>query len=795
MENIQINNEMQTFIKRNSLLLLKEYRKSINQNNNSIEENEKKLLSKIDILYQTLLEFYGQRQYRKVAKSVKYKSDRLGKFFLSEWKLLHLRMLSFQKILDAKMAKYCKSNIIPHFSNYINDINSDIDNWIILTKELIDRGDNEYKKSFFEFIISFILKNCLILSKKYIQTGYIKAAIMALASGVRLINNTFIYFCSPDSYYLSAEIFLSFSSFMIVEKNFKTALNLISLSIKFSYISLELKLSKNLNNYQTLFDLNEYENEKKILYKIIFNLSTAFYQLSTCYEQLHDPYNAYFSIKTSIFFSKFYNSQKISLYQDLIKKIEKRLLMRNRIIIFFGRYIGKDDLEEKVVKKKKFHRSIISYEEKKQKKYEKLRKYIEKIKLADVDDDDPDLFNRVGDKEMKPKVIRVTKHLQLLNYLMNDGFKDIINNMKKIEINKIDKETIYKISKRIINFKNKEHFKIKKNIEKQLEYDKKRKEINRRNSTIIVGNYKEENDEKNRNKSEKKNHINKSNTLKSTTALSLTTTFSKKKPRINSAFQRGNNNRIKNMKRKNISNFLTFRKTYPKNTFSSNSLYSIPTKQLSFLENNFSNKKSRSKHFINFHNKGLPTSNSINLKLSSETINYQSTKKNKKKNIFKYNKSYVTPKYDHDKIFFSKGFMKKYSFLKKQYDKEIDFHKNLLKTKIIKEDLVKPKSPNIKDINEQANNFFYITYYNELINAKEKQIIFDKKEINKKYKLKSSIRFQSPQPKQFDGLNSSIDFYSDNEQVNKMNDKYLNNMSNIIMEINKKESILSKYNI
>ena len=84
--------------------------------------------------------------------------------------------------------------------------------------------------------------------------------------------------------------------------------------------------------------------------------------------------------------------------------------MRNRIIIFFGRYIGKDDLEEKVVKKKKFHRSIISYEEKKQKKYEKLRKYIEKIKLADVDDDDPDLFNRVGDKEMKQKIIRITKH-------------------------------------------------------------------------------------------------------------------------------------------------------------------------------------------------------------------------------------------------------------------------------------------------------------------------------------------------------------------------------------------------
>jgi len=789
MEHIQISKEMQTFIRRNSSLLLKSYKNTSEQNDNSTEEGAKMPISKIDILFQTLMEFYSQRQYRKVAKSVKYKSDRLGKFFLSEWKLLYLRMLSFQKILDAKISKYYKSNEIPHFSNYINDINSDIDNWIILTEELMDKGEEGYYKSFLEFIISFILKNCLILSKKYILTGYTKEAIMALASGVRLINNTFTYFCSPESYYLSAEIFLYFSSFMIVEKNYKTALNLISLSIKFNYISLELKLSKNINNYQTLFDLNKYENEKKIFHKIFFNLSTAFYQLSTCYEQLHDPYNAYFSIKTSIYFSKFLNSQKISLYQDLIKKIAKRLLMRNRIIIFFDKYIRKEELEERSIKKKAFHRHIISHEEKKQKKFEKLRNYIENIKMADVDDDDPDLFNRVGDKEMKPRVIKMTKHMQLLNYLMNDGFKDIINKMKKIEINKIDKETIYKISKRIINFKNKEHFKIKKNMEKQLEFDKKKKEINRRNSTISVRNFKEESIIKNQNKNANKNHINKSNTLKSTTALSLTTTIIKKKSRVHSALQRGNRNNInKDSKRKNVSNYLTFRKSCQKMTFSSNSLYSTPG-HLSFFENIFSNKNNRSKNFINFHNKGLPTSNSTNLKLSSDTINYQSTKKNKKKHRFKYNRSYVIPKYDHDKIFFSNGYMRKYSFLKMQYDKEIDFHKNLLKTKIIKEDLTKPKSHDIKEINEKAKKFFYITYYNELMNAKEKQIIFDKKG---KPKIKASIRFQSPQPKKFSGLNWSNDFYSDNEQVNQMNDKYINNMSNIIMEINKKEKYYSK---
>ena len=67
---------------------------------------------------------------------------------------------------------------------------------------------------------------------------------------------------------------------MIAERKFQTAMNLISLSIKFSYISIEIKLMKDLNNYHTLFDLNNYKNEIKILSKIFFNLSTAFYQLS-----------------------------------------------------------------------------------------------------------------------------------------------------------------------------------------------------------------------------------------------------------------------------------------------------------------------------------------------------------------------------------------------------------------------------------------------------------------------------------------------------------------------------------
>ena len=48
--------------------------------------------------------------------------------------------------------------------------------------------------------------------------------------------------------------------------------------------------------------------------------------------------------------------------------------------------------------------------------------------------------------------------------------------MKKIEINKIDKETVYKISKRIIKFKNREHFKLEQKIKKQINIKRKLEE-------------------------------------------------------------------------------------------------------------------------------------------------------------------------------------------------------------------------------------------------------------------------------------------------------------------------------
>ena len=198
-------------------------------------------------------------------------------------------------------------------------------------------------------------------------------------------------FSSPDSYFFASEIFLYLSSLMISERNYNTAINLISFSVKFSFISLELRLCKNIDNNQTLFDLKKYQNEKKIISKILFNLSIAFYQLSVCHENQNNFYNSFLAIQNSNFFGKFTDNNDCNLYQNLIKKIESRLLMRNRLLLFFERNRERIELKENI-DNKKFIRKKITYEERKQKKFENLEKYLDKLKIKEIDDDNPDLF-------------------------------------------------------------------------------------------------------------------------------------------------------------------------------------------------------------------------------------------------------------------------------------------------------------------------------------------------------------------------------------------------------------------
>ena len=99
------------------------------------------------------------------------------------------------------------------------------------------------------------------------------------------------------------------------------------------------------------------------------------------------------------------------------------------------------------------------------------------MKLIEVDDDELDLFDKI-DKHFKYNVNLVTKKIHLLDYLMSDNFQETIKNMKKIRINKLDRETIDIISKKIINIKNNERDKLSVKLQRQKNINEKKDKDN-----------------------------------------------------------------------------------------------------------------------------------------------------------------------------------------------------------------------------------------------------------------------------------------------------------------------------
>ena len=759
-----------------------EYQELDEQEENEEEKEEEKEeiepSREIALLYESLLEFYSKKQFKKILKTIILKADKDEKFNLLEWKLLYLRTTTLQRILSKKNSVYFKSSKPPHFEEYIQKFNNDINNWISFTKELKYQNELLYVDSFLEFIILFILQKIIILSRNYIHSQQIKDAIGILSLGINLINKTFFFMKNPDSYTLAGEIFLSLSSFMMAEENFCKAKNFICISIKFSYLCLEIKLFKNGIKYNKSFDLLEYNNEISQLSRIFFNLSVAFYQLGICCENEGDPYNALYAIKTSKFFGYFINNEESELFNDLVKEIETRLLMRNRIIIFFiEKNVKKEEMEEKKIKIKRIY-SRFDQEERRRQKFRKIKNYVEKLKLVDIDDDEPDLFNKVGCKPINENVLKTTKQMHLLNFLMSNDFKDVINSMNKIEINKLEKDTVNKIQKRIISLKNNERAKLEektknaKIIKKLIEMKKQIKDIKKEKQEKIF---------KSQNINQNKVNINKSNTLISN-SVSLTTTNTKQ-PRINSAYKSINRKYLltNNENQKSYKTIKTFVEG-PNN----GSIYTSPSRYVSTTDNYPSSKQK----FYFSRDKIINDRNNINIYQKLKNNKIDRTNNNKKpqkmkKNIFKYTPRYI-PKYNYNDYYFNKKFKKKYNFLEYQYDKEIEFQKQLLKTKFYKDYSLKPEPFNLRDIEKKVEEFYYTTYENELMNAKEKQIIFDKSELINKSKVPRRL-FSADCHKLYSPNIKKEKDYLNMNQIREMNDECINDITNKILKITSQE--------
>ena len=805
---------------------MEENNNEINMNNQIINESEKNnikvdkekannkelnKMNEINLLIDSLMDLFCKKQYKKILKlcfirddEQKVKKEKLevekdkneenkvntldDKYNTNsnEWIISYIQTVSIQKIMQTKNQKYYKISKTNHFNKYIENENKVINKWLLFIKESIkvynknkDLKRKDKIQCFLEFIIKFILQKCVTLSKNCIDRKNIKEAVCFLSLGVNLINHTHIFFKSPESFFLCGKIYLFLSSILIGDSNYETPKNFINLACIFFYTSLEALLFSNPNqiSYSIFNLLNQDEQNYDIFTKTIFYLSTCFYNLGICFENQGFPYDSFYAYKQSKFFSSILEekNQDINLFYDYIKDIEKRQLMRNRIIIFFERFVTKQDLVDVEKPIKKVYNEFFANQEKKAKKFLMLEKYISNMKLVDVDKDEPNLFDRI-DKHFKYNVNLVTKKIHLLDYLMSDNFRDTINSMRKIRINKLDSETIDIIQKKIINIKNNEREKISlkfKNEKNQSQKEKEKEKERENNNFITIENIIRE-----------KQPIN----LKLRTISSANTINSGKKTRVSSS-NKNSQNIVTDLTLKSESG-LSFnsRPTTAQNESNNKhrkyklgyltSLQSLSKRNqiLSFEKNNSKTKAKTKDSEIEDLKKGNK------LLISASPIN--KFKKNKKI-------KFRVPKYSYDKYVFHKSFLKKKNILENQYTSELLFQKQLLKTKHTI--LYSPEKFNLKDVQENCEKFYFSTFDQELMNARERSIFFNN---NKKENTKKWINtFLSSQKAKDIIINELINNNKKEDKIvspNKNNKEYIDKLFRDIIYLNEKEKLIEK---
>ena len=732
---------------------------------NEQKKEEEKQKNEIRLFYYSILELLNKKQYKKILELFLMKDEEKEKeeekenkgrkiTYQSEWIFSYLHLTSIEKVIQNKINKYNKSLKIAGFEKYLEKENSVIKKWLELINNLIVEHikNKEDIHCLLEFTIEFLLSKCLFLSKYCIYHENIKEAIYFISVGIYLINCTYYFIKSPRTFCISSELLIYLTSILIADNKYDTAKNIIKFSIRLLYIGLEIFFFSNMEQLSyTLFDiLTQKKQNIDIIVRIIFLISISFYHLGICYENQGNHYNAFYAYKQSKFFLtpiKDLDEDIFSFYEFIIS-VENRLFMRNRLILFFKKSYKKEKLIDEEKPKIKLYNAFVINREKKEKKFLNLEKYISNMKLVDVDDEDPHLFDKV-DKIFKPNVNIATKQIHLLDYLMSEDFKKIIKNMKKIRINKFDYETMHIIQKQIINIKNNEREKLSKHYKNKI------------NNKI----------------GDKTNNLKSIHAKTINTIPSSKTFYSSKKTRVSSGY-------------KNSQTLYT-------DADKSESLYLINSRPSTAQHDRLKiHKNHKSKYFStnNISKRSLIINNINNeFNLDSTYHKKESVYNKSNKNISKYK----IPKYTYDKYLFNKSFMKKKKNLEKQYENELDFQKKFLKCK--EKEKSKPPPFSLKEVQSNCEQFYDTIFDMEMMKIREKKFIFGteiiKNMVRKKYKsINDNYTFTDfRKTKRFHQFFNNSK--GDNEKnIENNNYKYINSLMREIDYINKKEkSLINNY--
>ena len=714
-----------------------------NYSSSSFEESELNDVEKENIskkLFDNALDTFRKKQFKKTLTYINTVQLELNENYY--WKILILKLTCYQEIIEKKLLRdYDKYRLLIKVQKYFSLFNKETQNFF---KDLKGNDDSPDYLNKCECIISLILRQCYNYSQFCIHQNFLFDAIAFLSLGERLIRNTSEFFISPESDYYATCILLFLSSLFIISDNFGTAKKYLIICLKLSYKELELRLENN-DYLESLININNCnEKEKEKIENIFLKISICFFHLGVCNENEYNYDSAYESYKQAKWFGNAIPNKSMVEFLVTLYNMEKRELLRDQIFKFFKKEAN--NLIEEPLKSIIPKPKIIYKEKDNNQKFEILEKYLENLKIKEIDDDEPDLLNNIKGKPFTPKVGNTTKTIHVLNYLMENKFNNIIDKMKKIELHKLSEGTKEIIQKQIIRIKN----------------DQREKE---RKGNI------------NENKKEENNITNSNNYSNNIFTFNNNNTY-------NSDIQELKENelmkkKIKNIKLtnrvKNISK-LKLKKSYLNNNSTESSNYSTI--------NNHKNHLILTNESIQYTNKNLNASRIKSYSRSSITS------KNKTK-ISKKIKNDKVERMDFDHFIFNKKFRDKISFLDNQFGKEIKFQKDLLNSKVVPNDYVGENFNNRK-VKLNCEDFFKSTLKKEIQLAEEREILKDEQNLKAKKDITSSRFFKRIPSSKIMKRKYSIKIIKKNSSPKIENMKFIDTLTNQIDEINNTKYYLLK---
>ena len=222
--------------------------------------------------------------------------------------------------------------------------------------------------------------------------------------------------------------------YFISDRNFHTAIIYLGSILRLCFREIDLLYYNYLKNQNKK---NFHFEELSSVIDINFNLVVCFYQLGFCYEKLNDVDKAELAYQQSKYFSvNFIKKDYFDItkfIQEIASRIKNYKLIINYIQNFDIESLNSDSENEK----KKIYPVFHPFQFGKVKKFKKIQNLIEHLKINEIDDDEKSLFNDVGKKPKSKSVVKMTKNIKLLNYLISSNFKSTIVKMNKIELNKM----------------------------------------------------------------------------------------------------------------------------------------------------------------------------------------------------------------------------------------------------------------------------------------------------------------------------------------------------------------------